>query len=472
MKNGTRFTDKFIMNLKPDAKDYWVREGMGFCIRVYPSGEKTWYYIYTFDGRKRFMKLKDGGYPDVTLADAREAFDIAKVKVKNGVDPWAEKQQADAGRKEALTVKELAKEFMEKHAQKNKRESTLKEDVRIFNKDILPHWGNRKADSITKRDVNLLLQIISDRAEAEGFKGIQANNTFKRIRKMFNWAIEQDILLYSPCVGVKTKTSEARDRVLEDSEIKTLWQSLAVVEKVDADGKTIIDEKDDTAAMSPETKTALKLILLTAQRPSEVTGMHRQEIKIVLDEKDNTKVLGAWWTIPPERSKNKIANRVWLTNFALELIGDKDGYIFESPREGKPIGANAMACAVRRNIKGHRETRDKASRKKDAYKRTGKAYKSKGVQGIEAKRIHLEAFTPHDLRRTAATKLSELGYSDEIVDAVLNHAKRGVIKIYNRNSYDKEKIIALEALTRKLTSIVTESQKKDNVVSITRKAAW
>ncbi|NVN97095.1 DUF4102 domain-containing protein, partial [Candidatus Nomurabacteria bacterium] len=57
MTKGSRFTDKFISNLKPDSKEYWVREGMGFSIRVYPSGEKAWYYIFTFDGRKKFMRL-------------------------------------------------------------------------------------------------------------------------------------------------------------------------------------------------------------------------------------------------------------------------------------------------------------------------------------------------------------------------------------------------------------------------------
>ena len=51
----------------------------------------------------------------------------------------------------------------------------------------------------------------------------------------------------------------------------------------------------------------------------------------------------------------------------------------------------------------------------------------------------LPRWTPHDLRRTAATKMSELGCPDEIIDAILNHAKKGVIGIYNRNKYDKEK---------------------------------
>lgn len=66
------FTDLEIRNLKPKNKEYWVREGQGFAIRVLPSGVKTWYYIYTnADGKKRQMRLGDGNYPDVSLGKAR-----------------------------------------------------------------------------------------------------------------------------------------------------------------------------------------------------------------------------------------------------------------------------------------------------------------------------------------------------------------------------------------------------------------
>ena len=81
----------------------------------------------------------------------------------------------------------------------------------------------------------------------------------------------------------------------------------------------------------------------------------------------------------------------------------------------------------------------------------------------------MEAWTPHDLRRTAATNMSALGFSDEVVDAVLNHVKKGVIAIYNRHRYDKEKKAALESWERKLTSIITG--KSGNVIPMTRKVS-
>jgi len=70
----------------------------------------------------------------------------------------------------------------------------------------------------------------------------------------------------------------------------------------------------------------------------------------------------------------------------------------------------------------------------------------------------MDPWTPHDLRRTAATNMSALGFPDETVDAVLNHVKKGVIAIYNRHGYDKEKQQALEAWERRLKIITTGAE--------------
>jgi integrase len=427
MVKGTRFTDKFIMNLKPAEKEYWTREGQGFSIRVLPSGEKVWYFIYTFEGRKRFMKLKDGGYPDVSLADAREAFDVAKVKVKNGIDPLAEKQHEKEERRKAPMVADLVNEYVERHAKRFKR--SWAKDEQILNREVVSTWGQHKAADITKRDVNQLLEKIVDRGAP-----IMANNTFAVIRKMYNWAIEQDILQYTPCIGVKPPAPKvSRERVLSETEIKTLWTNL--------------DRTD--LNISTDSRRALKMILVTAQRPGEVIGMHSSEI----DDQ--------WWTIPAERAKNGKMHRVYLTATALELIGDATGkdYIFPTPHKDtdKPIGDTALAVAVGRNL---------AIPLTDSK---GKSlYDSDGKPATE-NRLGIDHFTPHDLRRSAATFMAGMGFMDEIIDAVLNHVKKGIIRTYNRHDYDKEKQQALEAWERKLNSIIASSE--SNVIPMRRKTA-
>ncbi len=152
-------------------------------------------------------------------------------------------------------------------------------DGRILNREVVPVWGERKVEDIKKRDVTLLLQKIVDRGSPS-----MSNSTFRVIRKMFNFSVERDISEYSPCMGVKELApNPTRERALNESEINTLWQTLG------------------NAAMSPGTKLAVKLILVTAQRPGEVAGLHTSEID------------GNIWTIPKERAKNGKGHRVYLT---------------------------------------------------------------------------------------------------------------------------------------------------------------
>ena len=82
--------------------------------------------------------------------------------------------------------------------------------------------------------------------------------------------------------------------------------------------------------------------------------------------------------------------------------------------------------------------------------------------------LTIEKFPPHDLRRTGATHLAEIGYSDEVIGAVLNHARPGVTSIYNRYRYDKEKKMSLEVWERKLDKILN-GKKIDNVVEFKKR---
>lgn len=441
-----KFTDAFIRNLGPSDKMYQLREGDGFGIRVLPSGLRIFVFIYTIAGKRRQMNL--GDYPLVSLADARERLVDARKVLKDGHDPqefgltWhhnPDRDRRDAEKKaeedrKNPTVAELIKEYIEKHARPNKR--GWAEDKRILEHDALPSWGKRKAADISKRDVVLLLEKIVER----GSPG-SANNNFKIIRKMFSFAVERDILQISPCTGIKMPAPLVRkDRYLDEKEIRTFWQNI------------------DTCHASGEVVRALKLILVTGQRPGEIIGMHTSEIN------------GKWWTIPVERSKNKRSHHVFLTDTALELIGelqtlDADtntmvpkGYIFPCPHKGKskPIENTVPAQVIRRNvaipvlIKGR------------------PVFDEKGKPVTENK-IGVSDFTPHDLRRTAATFMSKIGFMDEIIDAVLNHTKQGIIRTYNVNRYDKEIQQALEAWERKLLSIITGT--KNKIIPIKRKTA-
>jgi integrase len=398
-----QFTVKTIENLKPQEKTYMVTEGRNLYVRVSPKGRKTWLYVYAFDGKRHWYKL--GAYPELSLADARDLRDEAATKVSKGINVAEEKQTRREERLKSPTVADIAHLYMERWARKHKR--SWKEDERNIGKDVLPRWGKRKARDIRKSDVIALLEDIDKRLEERGKPNGTATQrqVFAVLRKMFNFAIERDLLDFNPCIGVKPPPPpEPRKRHLNEDEIKQFWTKL------------------DECGMSDEVRRALKLTLVTGQRPGEVSGLQWGEVD------------GRWWTLPGERSKNKRPHRVYLTDLALSLLGElSEGPVFPSPRNPeRTIENNAVPQAVRKNF------------------------------AI----LRLEDFKPHDLRGTVTTQMSKLGIEKYVRERVQNHIDSSVsAKHYDAYDYDAEKRQALEKWSRRLSSIISGVE-EDKVVPI------
>lgn len=458
-----KFTDKYIQNLKPQEKMYQVRESEGFGIRILPSRLRLFVFIYTIAGKRRQMNL--GDYPDISLATARGRAGDARTALKHGKDPqevgfeWhrnpeRDKREAAMVAAEELknpTIETLAKDYIEKHAKKHK--SSWEEDQRILNKDVVPVWGKRKAKDITRRDVMNLLDKMEGRGD-----GI-ITNTFKIIRRMFRFAVKQEIITTTPCYafekGEELPRPVSRERNLSAEEVKAFFTGI------------------DHAAISLEIKNILKLILITGQRPGEVTSMHASEIN------------GKWWEFTPKETKitKEIPRkqRIYLTDTALSLIGDTKGkgYIFPSAvlkldEAGEPIDTciteRAASHSLRRNLLTHEVKSKPATWKKAISTAKNKSKRKPFIIPVE-KKLDIVKFTPHDLRRTCATLISEIGFSDEVVDAILAHLKKGEIRTYNKNKYDKEKQAAMQAWERKLNSILTGKKSKVIPIAAGQKAA-
>lgn len=401
-----QFTDKKIKALKPKEYAYDVREKDGFAIRVFPSGKKSWAFIYTYGTRKRRMTL--GDYQTMTLAEARiRHHDAYKLLKNDGKDPAQIQKLEKAEARDSSTVSGLIEEYIEKWAMPRKR--SWKEDQRILNRDIRPVWGNRKAKDITKRDVVLLLESIVKRGAP-----IAANRTLACVRRMFNFAVERDIITTTPCITIKAPSKEnQRDRCLSIDEIRALWKGL------------------DNAPMSEATKLALKLQLVTAQRKGEILNAEWSEFDLET----------RWWTIPKNKAKNDRPHRIPLSDLAIELIQQikklniRSRWLFPSENNKHPMRGESVGKAVRRS--------DEIMK--------------------DAKISH---FTPHDLRRTAATHMTEMGISRLVVSKILNHIDSSITAIYDRHSYDAEKRNALELWSRKLKEIVF-NEKVRNIVLLT-----
>ena len=249
---------------------------------------------------------------------------------------------------------------------------------------------------------------IIDALEAIRARGapILANRTLEIVRRIFNWGIKQDYVAVNPAAGIERPSEEKqRDRVLRDDELRALWKAL--------------DQEPLRVA------ARFKLQLLTAQRSGEVRNMRWADVDTP----------SGWWTIPAQFSKDRRAHRVPLTPQAIDMIEgieheDSQEWVFPSPTTEGPIRSNAKHLARIRE------------------------------------RCDVD-FVPHDLRRTAASRLTgDLTISRLTVAKILNHVESGVTAVYDRHSYDREKREALEAWARRLAGIVRGKRASWNVVEL------
>ncbi|HEV8579569.1 MAG TPA: tyrosine-type recombinase/integrase [Thermoanaerobaculia bacterium] len=407
MRRSTdHLTDRRIRSLKAEEQQYEMTDGAvpGLALRVFPTGSKSWFLRYGPREARRRIVL--GPYPALSLESARNKARelVAGVRIKDR-DPMSERKAARAARRkaESATFEALAVCYLEEHAKRRKRLRAWKEDERKLRVEVLPVWGSRPAAEIRRTDVRSLLERI---AEERG--GVCANRTRTLISRVYSFGMEKERVESNPVHGVKRVYVEApRERVLTEEELRGLWP--------------LLDRLQPTVA------SAWRLILLTAQRPGEVLAMRWRDL-----ERDSR---GWWWNLPAELTKTNRAHRVPLSPQALAVI--------EALR---PLtGSTEWVLASRA----------------DGKRLTWLSHSSARLRAWSG----LDHFTPHDLRRTAATWLGRSGVRPDTIDQLLNHAAGRISRTYNRATYDAEKRQAV-ILLGDLVESVLAGEKRSNVVRI------
>ncbi len=455
--------DLVVKGLKAQSKQYYAmsddKAERGFGVLVYPTGTKVFIYRYMVDNEQRMYML--GQYGVVSLADAREDYKAKQLQVralrknsKDGADPALEKRMAaetrkaaELARKSELTFDELAKEYIENNITGHvvdRSEYDIKRVLLAVGKkdkptdvDDFKEWRNRKASSITHEEAATLLKNVTKRSAAS------ARNIVKAVRPMFVYAVARGITQTNPFEMGKVKTflpkaakaelkPTVKDRVLTQEEIKTVWQALS---------------SSNIVAASKESRTALKLMLLTGQRPTEVLGM------------DSAEISDQWWTLPKERTKarldkNRRDHAVYLVPEALSLIGSRKGKLFvyvPPPRSNKP-GQKKPAKPVTTENKNPITV---------------------GSISLMIRRNNYFGLAPwgaHDLRRTVRTYLADMdGVSANAAEALLNHAQEGVKRNYDHHNYKRQIQNALTLWRDKLMKIIDGPlvpEQPDNVISV------
>jgi integrase len=389
---GKVLTQRGVEAAKAQDKRYGKPDGLvpGLQLIVQPSGAKAYRLLARIHGKQRNITI--GNAALLTLAQAREEARRQLTLIAGGGDPRAVKQAAAATA--ADTVEVVARRFIERHAKPKLR--TWREIERRLEREILPHWGTRPLATIGKHDVVMLLDGIVDRGVP-----VTANRTLTVARKMFNWAIERDLLETSPFDRVKPPAQETpRDRVLDDAELVRIWHAAAV--------------------LGYPFGHFVQLLLLTGQRRQEVGSMRWSEFDPEL----------TLWTLPRERTKNGVTHLIPVPGMMRDLLvglprlGE---YVFTT-RDNKPIAAFSVAKT-----------------------------------NLDVEIAAANAGTPippwrfHDLRRSFATNLAKLGTQLPTVEKLLNHTSgsfAGVAGIYQRHDFAAEKRAALELWAQHIANIV------------------
>ncbi len=390
---------------------------------------KSFVWVYHFRGKPR--RLTFGTYPRLNLADAGVKFAEAKRLLDKGIDPGSRAVADRVAERRAETVEELVSSYLERYARPRKRSAA--EDERILRKDVLPRWGSRKARDIARRDIVNLLNGIVDRGAP-----IQANRTLTILRRMFRFAVGQAIIDVSPCDNVETPSAEnQRERALNGEEIRRLWNAL------------------DNAPMEPNARRILRLMLLTGQRKGEVIGVRVDELDLQ----------NGLWTIPASRAKNGREHVVPLSQLAQEIIRQAppspEGYMFPSRLTGAPYRGQSIDHATRYLFEVRRQSpRPKKTETSRKIVRPRKEPKEPPLRGA------MTPFTPHDLRRTVATRMRELGIPRGDVKMILNHIETDVTSRYDKYDGLAEKRRALEAWARRLEEIIQREPERSNTVSL------
>jgi len=396
------FTEMYLKSLRawtknhPPEKEYDLREGHGFGIRVRKSGMITFFYMYHFNGKRRFKNLgpyappAEANPPYITLSQARTKYSTEFGNVGAGLDPLTPPPEPPP-EPEVMTVGKLITLYLESIKTPLVARS-VQQQTRALNNDMLEVWGKRPVIEILRPDAIALIENIHMRAPG------QARNVKKAGQTMFEYAVGRGHALFNPFIGVQKHVRgiapKSGDRVLSDKEIKIIWKKVKDTDK----GR------------------ALLLMLLTGQRPGEVAGMMWSEIE------------GDWWQINWKRIKTEINpnlkrppsdHRVYLTPLAKSLLPAKSDSEFVFPAAGRGRGAGAEG-GMRPGTISHELTEDKINQ----Y-------------------LGLPRWTPKDLRRTLRTGMAKIGVPEEHAEAVLNHIQGGVKGIYNLYKYDKQKKAAL-----------------------------
>lgn len=381
-------TDIVCKNAKPKEKPYKLADGGGMFLHVMPHGSKLWRLKYRYLGKENLLSL--GAYPQTTLQEAREKREANKKMIKGGINPsFAKKEE----KRQSLlshenTFEALAREWHE-HTGARWTEGHAKDILHRLSMDIFPEIGHRPIREITPPELLAAIRKIESRGAHE-----MARRALQNAGQVFRFAVATGRVESDPTRDLKGALKPFKKSHFASLDTKDLPPFLTALNK-------------NEARLYPQTIRAVKLLMLTFVRTSELIGAKWEEFDFESKE----------WHIPAERMKMRKPHIVPLSRQVIDILQEQKEltgqweWIF--PNQVRPkthMSNNTVLMALRRM----------------------------GYQG---------KMTGHGFRALAMSTIKqELGYRHEVVDRQLAHAPRNKVDAaYDRAKFLNERKIMMQA---------------------------
>lgn len=374
-------TDAAVKKAKPGDKPFKLTDSKGMYLLVTPTGSKLWRSKYRVLGKEKVLAI--GSYPDVSLAQARDALDQARKLLAAGEDPMARRK---ADKMASLLASENSFEAVAhkwwtgwKQARSEQHAAQV---MRRFKANVFPYIGARPVSDIQAPELVAMLKAI----EARGVNDL-AKRALQTSGQVFRHAIAHGLATRNPAADIKPSD------VLASRQKKNLAR---------IEGKELPELMRHIEAYkgAVTTRLAMKLMALTFVRTTELIGARWAEFDLE----------AARWDIPASRMKMKTPHIVPLSTQAvnvlqtLQLVSGGSALLFPGERNhDKPMSNNTILGALARM-----------------------GYKGR--------------MTGHGFRGVASTLLHEMGFDHAHIELQLAHQERNEVSAaYNHATYLKQR---------------------------------
>ncbi len=247
---GQRITKRSVDAAKPDRTEYFLWDGelIGFGLRVWPSGVKSYVVKYRSGSGRRAQvrRITLGKHGKLTPDTAREAARTILADVVHGADPAGDR----ARRRREMTIGDLAEKYVAEHIRLHNKPTTAVEFERLVRSRIIPAFGTNRVGNLTRADVKMWHTRMRGAPYA-------ANRALAVLRKMFSLAVKEwELCDDNPALGVKMFREMRRERFASDDDLARVGRWLAKAE--------------GSRTVHPGFALTVRLLALTGMRLGEV----------------------------------------------------------------------------------------------------------------------------------------------------------------------------------------------------------